>query len=204
MAIHRLNFTFVDGNTTKDCTTHVQLEEENSYDSQGAMHFIIAVVVVYGVAVLGVFVLSHFRRKRKLQNQELDKQATYFIKHMPSVRENIEKQQRLCSIYNLLPDNSRYSAEKRRMTVLGESIIKYIAIPLLVNGETVKDGTGNTLLQPDTDVELGHIECSDTSSSGSSASMAALKTVNEVTTDGQGENDEFVNCSTNTLGVNIV
>jgi hypothetical protein len=68
--------------------------ESNGYDGTGAMWFVILVILVYGVAVVGVFVFNFYKRSSN-DHDELDRQAITYIKNIDSVRKSMEKRNRL-------------------------------------------------------------------------------------------------------------
>ena len=70
-------------------------------DSEGAMEFIIAVILVYGLAVMGVLGLGFFGRKKR-QSRRIDKEAVEFVKHYDAVRRSIDKKNRVGAISELL------------------------------------------------------------------------------------------------------
>lgn len=80
-------------NVTLDLTTNVSCVngtetregEVPPYDAEGALKFTVAVVVVYGVAVMGVFIMGYFGRKRRY-NAELDQQANNFLRNLEQAR----------------------------------------------------------------------------------------------------------------------
>lgn len=81
------------------------------YDAEGALKFTVAVVLVYGVAVMGVFVLGYFGRKRR-NNAELDQQANNFLRNLEQVRYKLEKDKQVGNVKNFLRSYSyRLSAD---------------------------------------------------------------------------------------------
>lgn len=101
-----VNFTKI-GNATS-------LSAENPYDSYGAMLFIIAVIVVYGVAVIGM--LGFYNGKGE-QMEDFDKQANRWLKE-------VEVRQRQLEI------KSRKSAFTKRLKEL-RSDLSYEHVPRL-------------------------------------------------------------------------
>ncbi|OWF41323.1 hypothetical protein KP79_PYT06081 [Mizuhopecten yessoensis] len=197
---HFGNITNGDYNMTR---TGPQVDTESKYDSIGALHFIVAVIAVYGVAVIGVFILGHFRRRGKHVNRDLDRQANYFLKQMPTIRESIEKRQRLSSIHQLLPNDLSYADDKNRLAVLGDGILKYISIPLLTNEAGGKLTNEKTPNRQETELELGYIGTINERSSSVSSWSEVIKEVDEETNDDL-EDDVFMNsCERTSLGVDI-
>lgn len=74
-------------NLTSGQNTSAMYTERN-VDS-GAVWFSAAVVLVYGVAVIGVLVMS-FIKHRNTNHQEVDEQATTFLKQIEQVRTEME------------------------------------------------------------------------------------------------------------------
>ena len=93
-------------NLTSDETTLVTsngtnqtIPENDIYDPKGAMTFIVAVVLVYGLAVMGVIALGLLKKKR-IWN--VDKEAIEFVKHIEEVRRSIDQQTRVGAVCSLL------------------------------------------------------------------------------------------------------
>lgn len=70
-------------------------------DSFGAMQYTIAVVVLYGIAMLGVFGLGQFKR-RKRRHDNMDVETSVFLKNYDKVRRNMEQQSRVGAVSALL------------------------------------------------------------------------------------------------------
>lgn len=71
------------------------------YDAEGALKFTVAVVVVYGVAVMGVFVMGYFGRIRRY-NAELDQQANNFLRNLEQARTRIEKEKQVGNVRSFI------------------------------------------------------------------------------------------------------
>lgn len=71
------------------------------YDAEGALKFTVAVVVVYGVAVMGVFVMGYFGRIRRY-NAELDQQANNFLRNLEQARNRIEKEKQVGKVRSFI------------------------------------------------------------------------------------------------------
>ncbi|KAH3697701.1 hypothetical protein DPMN_085208 [Dreissena polymorpha] len=69
-------------------------------DAFGAMQYTIAVVFVYGVAVLGVFGLSHYSRQKRRRNG--DNETDEFLKNYDEVRRVWEQRSRVGVVCQLL------------------------------------------------------------------------------------------------------
>lgn len=94
-------------NNNRNCTNGTNSgKEEEVYDAEGALKFTVAVVVVYGVAVMGVFVMGYFGRKRR-NNADLDQQANNFLRNLEQVRNKIEKENEISKVRGYL-DSYRY------------------------------------------------------------------------------------------------
>lgn len=72
-----------------------------SEDSFGAMQYTIAVVVLYGIAMLGVFGLGQFKR-RKRRHDNMDVETSVFLKNYDKLRRNMEQQSRVGAVSALL------------------------------------------------------------------------------------------------------
>lgn len=91
---------------------------EDIYDSKGAMEFTVAVVMVYGMAVMGVIGLGFCNRKKR-QVRHMDQEAIEFIKNYDDVRKAIDKQTRVGAVSALLQSihngPMRLSAERKNL-----------------------------------------------------------------------------------------
>ncbi|XP_063426359.1 uncharacterized protein LOC134710095 [Mytilus trossulus] len=126
------NSTIQFNNLTGCNVTNSTLPEITPYDAEGAMKFTVAVVMVYGVAVIGVFAVSYASR-RKPMNYDVDRQARYFIKNMDDVRANLERKNRLLSINMLLKNIHGGSVEPNtKQKSIQEGILSYVAFPVMV------------------------------------------------------------------------
>ena len=106
-------------NVTKwlqDGTVHVDISQCNLTSSKiktapsngfrddehdGAMKFTIAVVLVYGIAAIGVLALGFFSR-RKRHKEMIDKEAGKFVKTFDTIKQNVEKKRRVSAVTSLL------------------------------------------------------------------------------------------------------
>lgn len=101
-------------NVTLDLTTNVSCVngtetregEVPPYDAEGALKFTVAVVVVYGVAVMGVFIMGYFGRKRRY-NAELDQQANNFLRNLEQARTRIEKEKQVGKVRSFIRSYGR-------------------------------------------------------------------------------------------------
>ena len=71
----------------------------DDFDKEGAMTFIVAVILVYGLAVMGVIALGLLKKKRIWH---VDRQAIEFVKHIEEVRRSIDQQSRVGAVSSLL------------------------------------------------------------------------------------------------------
>lgn len=128
-------------NTTFGCnrTAYNHTAIRTGYDAEGALKFTVAVVMVYGVAVIGVFAVSYVSR-RKPQNFDVDKQARTYVKTLDNVRLKLERNNRLHSINSLLK-NIHGGTEMRiqKPKSIQDGILSYVAFPVMVaSGDTSK------------------------------------------------------------------
>jgi hypothetical protein len=118
-------------NTSIGCNlTSTTEAEAGQYDAEGALKFTVAVVMVYGVAVMGVFAVSYASR-RKPQNYDVDKQARSYVKNMDDVRHKLERKNRLHSI-NLLLKNIHGDEPQSKEKFIQEGILSCVAFPVMV------------------------------------------------------------------------
>lgn len=99
-----VNFTSCNKTDTQNRQRNVTSASQTSEDSEdafGAMQYTIAVVVLYGVAMLGVFGIGQFRR-RKRRNENMDHETNVFLKNYDEVRRIWEQQSRVGAISSLL------------------------------------------------------------------------------------------------------
>lgn len=118
-------------NTSIGCNlTSTTEAEAGQYDAEGALKFTVAVVMVYGVAVMGVFAFSYASR-RKPQNYDVDKQARSYMKNLDDVRHKLERKNRLHSI-NLLLKNIHGDEPQYKEKLIQEGILSCVAFPVMV------------------------------------------------------------------------
>lgn len=115
--------------------------ETREYDAEGALKFTVAVVMVYGVAVMGVFAVSYVSR-RKPQNYDVDKQARSYVKNMDNVRRKLERNHRLNSINVLLKNiHGENNFPKSKEKFIEQGVLSLAAFPVMVasgRGESSK------------------------------------------------------------------
>ena len=83
---------------TPNATNHTTPGADD-FDKEGAMTFIVAVILVYGLAVMGVIALGLLKKKRVWH---VDREAIEFVKHIEEVRRSIDQQRRVGAISSLL------------------------------------------------------------------------------------------------------
>ncbi|XP_067678898.1 uncharacterized protein [Haliotis asinina] len=69
-----------------------------AYDHQGAMRFTVAVVLVYGIGVIGV--LGIYVRRRR--NYSIERATDIFVKGLQEHRDLLEKKRQLSAVHNLI------------------------------------------------------------------------------------------------------
>ncbi|CAC5404166.1 unnamed protein product [Mytilus coruscus] len=177
------NSTTEFNNVTGCNVTNSTVPEIKPYDAEGAMKFTVAVVMVYGVAVIGVFAVSYASR-RKPVNYDVDRQARYFVKNMDDVRTNLERKNRLISINMLLKNIHGGSVQpKTKQKSIQEGILSYVAFPVMV----VSGGaTKNSNESEDTNVSSAVTPTSINSDYFSRETLQVLTEENE-----NDENDDF-------------
>lgn len=133
-------------NNTIGCngTANNQTALARNYDAEGALKFTVAVVMVYGVAVIGVFAVSYVSR-RKPQNFDVDKQARTYVKTLDNVRLKLERNNRLHSINSLLKNiHGGNELQVPKTKSIHDGILSYVAFPVMVaSGDPPKSLTGS-------------------------------------------------------------
>lgn len=173
--------------TVYEMTTNVSdnMTSQSKYDDVGAMQYILAVVLVYGVAVIGVFVLSYFGR-RKRDRVDIDRQATTYIRSMKIMRGRLEKKHRLESIKSLLETQGGMSSKYNGNVsgVVGNGMFAYMALPFIatrpgtsVSSKISEEKTGNSF----------------NTSSNNNEDKISLDVLDEVDEGSDGDDDVFMN-----------
>jgi len=116
-------------------------------DAYGAMQYTLSVVLLYGVAVIGVFGLSHLSRRKNMQYRA-DTQVNEFLKNYDEVRRLGETRSRVGVISRLLhnlhdePDTSG-GRQKTRPSI---NSLAFLPISLSKLGEGTSSVSENILL----------------------------------------------------------
>lgn len=117
---------FVASNTSSDNGTL------NNYDSVGAMHFIVAVILIYGFAVMGVFIMSFLQRSRS-SHKDIDTQANYFFKDINVVRNRLTRSDRLQSVNKFMGEIGIPPKSESGTKAVGAGLLSYMALPIIIN-----------------------------------------------------------------------
>ncbi|KAK3089090.1 hypothetical protein FSP39_000653 [Pinctada imbricata] len=110
---------------------------EKPYDGEGAMKFTIAVVMVYGVAVMGVFIMGYYGRRRH-ETHEMDRQASTFLKNIDQIRFRMKKEKQVDHTSDVLRRTSfgGFNYKERNslkgLNDLGRNMAKYMALPIFM------------------------------------------------------------------------
>lgn len=118
--ISQCNLTAKEVNTTSP-------KEEDEYDD-GAMKFTIAVVMVYGIAAMGVLALGFFS-SRKRNHDLIDKETGKFVKQFDEVKFTFDKKARVGAVTALLQSvhGAQGNEHKRQNAV---SSLALLTLPL--------------------------------------------------------------------------
>ena len=113
--------------------------DEIPYDHVGAMHFIVAVIVVYSGAVTALFVLRIFSRKLP-EKCERDNETDAFLKTMPKIRILLDRENRMRTVKQIekLHTVRKHIARKDTAT-FGQSIMPLLALPITLAGNGGSD-----------------------------------------------------------------
>lgn len=113
--------------------------DEIPYDHVGAMHFIVAVIVVYSGAVTALFVLRIFSRKLP-EKCERDNETDAFLKTMPKIRIILDRENRMRTVKQIekLHTVRKHIARKDTAT-FGQSIMPLLALPITLAGNGGSD-----------------------------------------------------------------
>lgn len=112
---------------------------EFPYDHVGAMHFIVAVIVVYSGAVTALFVLRIFSRKLP-EKCERDNETDAFLKTMPKIRIILEQENKMRTVKQIekLHTVRKHIARKDTAT-FGQSLMPLLALPITLAGNDSSD-----------------------------------------------------------------
>ena len=111
------------------------------YDSSGAVTYMVAVMLTYAVAVIGVFALSFIKRKKR-SLARADREAQIFMKSIDDIRIMSEKKYRVGAVAALLEQvhaHSKQSESVRR----GASFLSHFAIATMSMAD-IEEGAEGT------------------------------------------------------------
>ena len=138
--ISQCNLTSNEGNTTS--TTP-------DFDAAGAVKFTIAVVLVYGIAAMGVLALGFFSR-RKRHKESTEKETSKFIRNYDEVKHTFEKKTRVGVVSALLesihgpPSNFQHGTQDRKRSLFNN--LAFIALAdIQEDGETQSSSDKNSV-----------------------------------------------------------
>lgn len=111
---------------------------DESYDSEGAMTYLVIVIIFYSFGMICVVVWRLVSRRK---SKNVDKQADNFLRTIYSVRRSNEKKERLMAITKLMhmsdlnksENVSRSNRGGRRTAVIGSGMLK---LPSTISEET--------------------------------------------------------------------
>ncbi|XP_045158678.2 uncharacterized protein LOC123524494 [Mercenaria mercenaria] len=115
-----INFTDCNKRTSHDVTNQTSLTLKD--DANGAMQYTVAVVFVYSIAVLGVFGLGLYNRRKHRRNH-VDNETRAFLKNYEDVRRICEQKSRLGAIQALL-----HQIHNEQMTNCTDSSVNNLAL----------------------------------------------------------------------------
>ena len=147
----------VDGNQTLPNTT-----SDLQKDGSGAMRYTIAVVVLYGIAMLGVFGMGQFR-KRKRRNDAIDHETNIFLKNYDEVRRTWERQSRVGVVSALLHQlhNQPVTDEYCRRSRPSVNSLAFLPITLYVKSEADVDSESDAIEMSTFNANDCHMRISD-------------------------------------------
>lgn len=125
--ISKCNLTANDANTTPSTP------KTTEYDAAGSVKFTAAVVIVYGIAAMGVLALGFFSR-RKRHKEVVDKETSKFIRNYDEVKFTFDKKTRVGAVTSLLqsihgaPSDFKREAHNRKASLFNN--LAFIALPL--------------------------------------------------------------------------
>ena len=132
-------------------------------DAEGAMKFTVAVIMVYGMAVMGVLALEFFRKKQRTQS--VDDEAVEFVKGYDSVRRSIDRKARVGAVSCLLQSIHNGPASKpgpnTKGTVNMFGNFEFLTLPMTSGNDRTKVDENNNSLKEVTD-ENCHVDTVNT------------------------------------------
>ena len=143
------NITSAADVATKSNTT----SSDVNADAEGAMKFTVAVIMVYGMAVMGVLALEFFRKKQRTQS--VDDEAVEFVKGYDSVRRSIDRKARVGAVSCLLQSIHNGPASKpgpnTKGTVNMFGNFEFLTLPMTSCNDRTKVDENNNSLKEVTD-----------------------------------------------------
>lgn len=94
-----IHVNFTECSKLTDATNRTSLTLKD--DAKGAMQYTVAVVLVYSIAVLGVFGLGLYNSRRNRRG-DTDRETRAFMKNYEEVRRTCEQRCRLCAVTTLI------------------------------------------------------------------------------------------------------
>lgn len=117
----------------------LKTRNEIPYDHVGAMHFIVAVIVVYSGAVTALFVLRIFSRKLP-EKCERDNETDAFLKTMPKIRIILEQEDKMRTVKQIEKLHTvRKHTARKDTAMFGQSIMPLLALPVTLAGNGSSD-----------------------------------------------------------------
>ena len=148
---------------TKSNTT----SSDVNVDAEGAMKFTVAVIMVYGMAVMGVLALEFFRKKQRTQS--VDDEAVEFVKGYDSVRRSIDRKARVGAVSCLLQSIHNGPASKpgpnTKGTVNMFGNFEFLNFPMTSGNDKTKVDENNNSIKEVTG-ENCHVDTANTTALG--------------------------------------
>lgn len=119
--------------TANDANTTPSTPKTTEYDAAGSVKFTAAVVIVYGIAAMGVLALGFFSR-RKRHKEVVDKETSKFIKNYDDVKFTFDKKTRVGAVTSFLqsihgaPSDFQRETHDRKASLFNN--LAFIALPL--------------------------------------------------------------------------
>lgn len=134
--------------------TRSKMTSRSREDSFGAMQYTIAVVALYGIAMLGVFAMGQFRR-RKQRHDKMDHETNVFLKNYDEVRRTWEQQSRVGVVSALLHQLHNQPVSNEYCNNTRPSVNSLAFLPITLSGmqsnvDTVSEEDVTSLLSFDT------------------------------------------------------
>ena len=119
--------------TANDAKTTPSPPPTTEYDAAGSVKFTAAVVIVYGIAAMGVLALGFFSR-RKRRKEIVEKETSKFMKNYDDVKFTFDKQTRVGAVTSLLqsihsaPSDFQLGTQDRKASLFNN--LAFLALPL--------------------------------------------------------------------------